>query len=202
MEYIDLYNLAQRIITTRTEGGKASAIVPVADLKDALKQGIDWLEDINFYPVDTKDNDPLGHYECFSDTESRWDEPNSWVVLITYDSTLNFCKRRFVWCKEMMHIFDTENGSVKTDEEYRGLLNEIELRPIEPSEGYLSENTAKWLALLVLCPKIQRDQLMARAKVEDLTDYDALHFRIPEVIVPSLFSTYYDTYYTRFVEHA
>lgn len=201
MDFLDLYNLAQDIITARSEAGKASAIVPVSELRTALIQGVAWLEDINFHPVETKPGDPLGHYECYSDTDSHWDEPNSWVALITYDSELNWCKRRFVWCKELMHIFDTENGSVKTEAEYRGLLKEIELKPIEPSEGYLSENTAKWLALLVLCPKKQRDEMKARAEAEGLTDYDvALHFRIPEVIVRSLFSDYYDRYYARFVE--
>lgn len=201
MDYVDLYRLAQTIITTRAEAGKASAIVPVADLKDALIRGISWLDDINFHPIETKEGDPLAHFECYSDTEDRWDEPNAWVALITYDGGLNWCERRFVWCKELMHIFDTEDGCVKTEEEYRGLLREIEMKPIDPSERYLTENMAKWLALLVLCPKVQRDAMRERVEREDLTNYEvALAFRIPEVIVSSLFSDYYDQYYRRFVE--
>jgi hypothetical protein len=204
MEYVELYQFAQNIITERSEAGKSLAIVPVSSLKDELIRRIGWLADINFHPVETKDGDPLGHYECYSDTDSRWDDPDAWVVLITYDATkLNICKQRFVWCKELMHIFDTEDGSVKTADEYRGLLTEIELKPIDPSEAYLSENMAKWMALLILCPKQQRDEMMGRAAAEGLTDYDvALHFRIPEVIVSSLFSTYYDKYYERFVGSA
>jgi hypothetical protein len=203
MEFLDLYNLAQKLISEREKAGKNTLIVPVADLKEALIREIGWLEDINFHPVDTRDGDPIGHYECYSDTADRWEEPNSWVVLITYCNNLSDCGDRFVWCKEMMHIFDTEDGCVKTSEEYRGLLKEIELKPIDPSEAYLSENRAKWLALLVLCPKEQRDSMMARKAEEGLTDYDvALHFRIPESIVPSLFSSYYDTYYERFVARA
>lgn len=200
MEYVDLYNLAQSIITARSEAGKSSVVVPVTELKAALISGIPWLMDINFHPIETKEGDPLGHYECFSDTESRWDEPNAWLALITYDSKLTASEQRFVWCKELMHIFDTEDGCVKTADEYRGLLLDIELKPIDPTPQYLSENTAKWKALLVLCPKIQRDEMLARAKSEELTHYDvALHFRIPEPIVSSLFSDYYDRYYDRFV---
>jgi hypothetical protein len=199
MDFSELYAFAQSIITSREEAGKVSAIVPVADLKEEIVRKVDWLHDINFHPVETIEGDPLGHYECFSDTESRWDEPDSWVALITYSRTLNVCEQRFVWCKEMMHVFDTVDGCVKTADEYRGLLTEIEMKPIEPSESYLSENQAKWLALLILCPKIQRDIMLAK-KADGLTNYEvALAFRIPEVIVPSLFSQYYDRYYTRFV---
>ncbi len=200
MDYKDLYSLAQNLITERTTAGKVVAIVPVADLKDALKSGVPWIGDINFHPIQTKPGDPLGHYECHSEAESRWDDPDSWVVLITYCSDLSMSEQRFVWCKELMHIFDTEDGSVKTEDEYRGLLKEIELKPIEPSKAYLSENTAKWLALMVLCPKIQRDEIKARVDEGELTPYDvALHFRIPETIVPSLLSEYYDRYYEAFV---
>ena len=201
MEFADLYALAQEMIATRIADGKVAAIVPVAELKIALIDRVDWLDDINIHPIDAKDGDPLAHYECYSDTDSKYEEPTSWVVLITYASDLSNCEKRFVWCKEMMHIFDTEGGCVKTEEQYRGLLSEIELKPLEPSEAYLSENQAKWLALLILCPKPQRDAMMRRKASEGLTDYDvALHFRIPEAVVPSLFSEYYDRYYARFLE--
>lgn len=203
MKFIDLYQLAQDILTSREQAGKNVLFVSVFELKAALKKRVAWIGDINFHPVETKKGDPLGHYECHSDAESRWDDPDAWIVLITYDNKLNFCQRRFVWCKELMHIFDTEDGSVKTADEYRGLLTEIELKPIEPSESYLSENQAKWLALLILCPKVQRDAMKSRAALEGLTDYDvALSLRIPEVIVTSLFSRYYDVYYERFVADA
>jgi hypothetical protein len=189
MDFKALYHLAQQLIAQRTEAGKVVAIVPVVDLKNALVAGIPWISDINFHPIQTKEDDPLGHYECHSEAESRWDEPDSWVVLITYCSELSMCEQRFVWCKEMMHIFDTVEGSVKTPDEYRGLLREIELRPIEPSTAFLTENTAKWQALLVLCPKIQRDEMKNKVLTGAVTNYDvALHFRIPENIVPSLFS--------------
>lgn len=205
MNYVELYNLAQKTISDRMAADKSAAIVPIKELKKNLIDNVGWIEGINFHSVDTKVGDPLGHYECYSDTDSRWEDANSWTVLITYSSDLkdNMCKKRFIWCKELMHIFDTEDGCVKSELEYRGLLNEIELKPIDPSEGYLSENTAKWLALMVLAPKIQRDQLKNKAHNEGMTNYDvALKLRIPEVIVSSLFSDYYDIYYEKYIQNA
>ena len=200
MEYVDLYNLAQEIIDKREDAKKSSAIVPVVELKSALVQRVGWISDINFHGIETKPGDPLGHYECHSDAESRWEEPNAWVVLITYDEKRQIEERRFIWCKELMHIFDTEDGCVKTPQEYRGLLTEIELKPIDPSPQFLTEIEAKWKELLILCPKKQRDEMKKRVQDKELTDYDvAVHFRIPEAIVVSLFSNYYDSYYERFI---
>jgi hypothetical protein len=200
MNFLDLYNIAQAAISEREAAGKRAAVVPVVTLKKELIRGVGWLQDINFHPVEAREGDPLGHYECHSDTDSRWEEPDSWVALITYNNKLNWCQKRFVWCKEMMHIFDTSEGCVTTPDEYRGLLQEIEMKPIDPSVAYLSENTAKWLALLTLCPKVQRDNLKPLWEESRLSDYEvALALRIPEVVVSSLFSDYYDAYFQRFV---
>ena len=171
-------------------------LTTVSSLVDHLKNGVDWIGDINTYPIECKDGDPFGHYECHGEQESRYEDAESWVVLITYDKTLDISERRFVLCKELMHIFDTEDGCVNNYEDYIGFLQEIEMKPIDRSEKYLSENTAKWMALLTLCPKPQRDAIKARAEAEDLSNYDvALQFRIPETIIPSLYSNFYDRAY-------
>lgn len=194
MDFADLYRIAEGLISAREEAGKASVIVPVVELKKQLTEGVDWIEHINFHPIECKENDPYGHYECHGTQESRYDDTNSWIVLITYDSRLNWCNRRFVWCKELMHIFDTVEGSISSADKYRGFGREVEMKPMEPSEMYLSENTAKWMALLTLCPRSQRDAIKVKAEREDLSNYDvALRFRIPEVIIPSLFSEYYES---------
>ena len=74
------------------------------------------------------------------------------------------------------------------------------MKPIDPSEKYLSENTAKWMALLILCPKDYRDEVKALAEAEGLTPHGvALKLKIPETIVSSLFSEYYDINYNKFI---
>ena len=92
MEFHDLYNFAQAVISQREVDGKTSAIVPVVDLKKELVGKVEWLLDINFHPVDRQPDDPLGHYECHSDTDSRWEEPDAWLALITYGRDLNTCE--------------------------------------------------------------------------------------------------------------
>lgn len=164
----------------------------MSELKTKIIEHIDWVGGVNFYPVDCEPGDPHGHYECHGENESRWDDPDSWVVLITFDNSLNMCRRRFVWCKELMHVFDTVDGQIRSGEKYTGFLSEIEMRPLEPSEAYNSENLAKWKALLLLCPKNQRDEILKAQKETPMSDYQiATKFRIPEVVVKSLLSPYY-----------
>ena len=59
---------------------------------------------------------------------------------------------------------------------------------------------AKWMALLVLCPKTERDLAKKDAEENGLSDYQiALRHRIPEIIVQSLFSDFYESAHDIFV---
>ena len=88
MEYKDLYRAAEKYAATNVAAGR-SAFVPVVALKAELVNSINWLDDINIFGVDAQEGDPLGHYELYSQTESRWDDPETWVVLVTYKKDLN-----------------------------------------------------------------------------------------------------------------
>jgi hypothetical protein len=196
MEFKDLYKFCDETIASRKLAGGISVVL-AAEVKQKLIESIDWLGGINFYPVECQDGDPHGHYECFDESETRWDDATTWVAVISYDKTLNDCGCRFVWFKEMMHIFDTVDGLIGDEASYLGLIGEIELRPLEPSVAYKSENFAKWMALLLLCPKSHRDQIIEDQASNTKTYYQiALDFRIPENVVPSLFSPYYDKAYS------
>lgn len=204
MLFRDLYNFAEKTLDERSEQGLRSVIVSINALKKKLIRNVDWLNDINIYPIDCKEGDPLGHFECYGDEESRWDPPESWTVLITYnddEDILNDCYQRMVWCKEMMHIFDSDPELVHDGQKFSALLNEIELRPLNPSEMYISENRAKWMALLILCPKKYRDLAHQEYQSGKSNAYEvALRFRVPEIAVPSLFSTHYDDAYKSLIE--
>jgi hypothetical protein len=205
MLFSDLYNFAETYLSEREKAGKKSAIVSIYDLKTHIVENVNWIEDINFWPVDCREGDPLGHYECHGNAESRWEDDDAWIVLISYDEEpdrLNDCYQRLVWCKEMMHIFDSEPAMVHSDQRYTDLVGEIELRPLDPSEMYISENRAKWMALIILCPKPFRDRVKVEKEEGALSDYDiALRFRIPEIAVPSLMSDYYDTAFEALVSN-
>ena len=103
--------------------------------------------------------------------------------------------------KELMHIFDTEEGMIKNPDDFAGLLFEIELEPpAAPSAGFLSENNAKWMALLCLCPKETRDMWVQRLDANEVTEYEmALQFRIPEDFIRFVRSAYYDEAYASYV---
>lgn len=195
MDFKQLYKFIESNMLKRREANK-NLVAGVKTLKAEIKSKVKWVQDINFHPIECKEGDPFGHFECHGTQESRWEDPESWVVLITYDRNLNMCGRRYVWCKELMHTFDEPDGSVKEESEYRELLEEIELKPLNPSEKYISENVAKWMALLILCPKIFRDELIDARKNNEISDYEiAFEFRIPENIVKSLFSESYNDAY-------
>jgi len=201
MEFKDLYSFAEDAITEREKSGKKTA-VPVRNLADEIIQKTIWLESVNIYPVDHHKNDPFGHYECHGNQESHWEEADAWTALITYNNTLNICEKRFVVCKELMHVFDKEQSQVRNGDQYKILVTEIELRPINQSEQYISENTAQWMALLVLCPKIHRDKMVALAENDTISFFEvALKFRIPESVVQSLISEYYDSAYDLLIQN-
>jgi hypothetical protein len=142
------------------------------------------------------------HFECYNETESAYEPAVSWVALITYDSKLNFEEERFVQTKELMHIFDCDEGLVQTADEYLGFITEIELEPpFDRSERYTTENDAKWKALLCLCPAHCRNEWVAKFHAGLISKYDlALEFRIPESLVNFVVSPYYDDALKKYVD--
>jgi len=207
MNLEQLYKFSQNIMRERVERKENSVAIPVIDLVEELKTKIKWIEDINIRPVPCREGDPHGHYELHGNRQSRWDDDDAWVVLITYDRVYkdndNLCYRRYVWSKELMHVFDTTDGQISDGDRFRTLLDEIEYEPPKDtrSEAYWAENSAYWKALLVLCPKVYRDEIKAKWDANELTDYEvALHFRIPEELVKSLFSAAYDLAYNAYLK--
>ncbi len=201
MDFPDLYKFSEVTIARRSSSGEET-LVKIIEVKEHLIQHMNWIEDINIYPIECKKGDPLGHYEVHGNQESRWEDSDAWTVLITYDDTLNQCYRRFVWCKELMHTFDSPEAFVDNIDKYKGFLEEIELQPLTSTEMYISENRAKWMALLILCPKSERDNVAGDVKKGNLSHYDvALRYRIPEGIVPSLFSESYNRAYNALVQN-
>jgi hypothetical protein len=202
MEFKDLYKKAEELSKSRAAAGKVSAVAFVF-LKEAAIEGLSWLTAVNVYPIECKAGDPYGHFECHSETESAHENPETWVALITYDKTLSSEAQRFVQTKELMHIFDADEGLVQTAEEYRGFITEIELEPpADRSEAYTTENDAKWKALLCLCPAENRNRLVAKFHSGEISKYElALEFRIPESLVTSVVSSYYDDALIKYVGH-
>jgi len=200
MQFIDLYNFCRTEIE-RNIKAHGKSIVVFKSVKEEVESRIDWIGGINLYPVEFKPDDPFGHYELYCEREDRWDDPETWVALITYRHNLNDCASRLVWFKEIMHVFDGPEAETNSAEKYMTLMSEIENRPISPSGAYLSELNATWMALLALCPKEFRDDAVARLKANKVTEYEvALEFLIPESVVSALRSDQYDQAYATLVQ--
>ena len=195
MNFKNLYEFSLREMQKSVEAGKLKP-VSIYDIKRYLVDNVEWLGDINFYPVNCSPEDPYGHFECHGEQESRWEDPESWVVVITYnddDDVLNFCGRRFVWLKELMHIFDPEDSYTCSKDHFFDLMSDIETRPIAPSSAYLTETVALWLALMVFVPKPFRDEAKEQIESGEASEYEiALKFRIPEAVVSALISKHYE----------
>lgn len=205
MEYKDLYHASEQWIANRTANNEAVVAVPIAHLKTQVIDAIDWLNGVNFWPVNCHEGDPFGHFELFGDRESRWDDDNAWTARISYDQTLINDDERYVWAKEMMHIFDAQDGQVNSEILFKSLLYQIEIEPPteDRTEVYWADNEARWKAVLILCPKTYRDQQKALfdAPNGNTTIYDvAAYFRIPETIARSTMSQGYDSAYSRYID--
>ena len=201
MQFIDLYNYCLAEIR-KNERDKKRPLVTFDAAKSKVLSEVAWIGGINAYPVDSKIGDPFGHFEVFCERGDRWEENDTWVVLISFnDENLTLCQQRFVCFKEIMHVFDGPESETNNQEKFTTLLSDIENEPLEPSKGYLTEKNAQWMALLAMCPKPYRDAAVDRLNNYDATPYEiALEFRIPESVISALRSNGYEQAYRQFIE--
>ncbi|RZJ16710.1 MAG: hypothetical protein EON91_12050 [Brevundimonas sp.] len=153
--------------------------------------------DVNYYPVDVNPDIMIAHMLYERDRSSPYEEDFT-VANIRYWQGLDhppYWLRRWVCCKELMHVFDTADEKTNTRERFVQLLDELTSNRIleDASPMFASEGEAMWMALAVLCPAKLRAQHRPRWIAREVTDYDvALALKLPEALVPSIMSDYYD----------
>lgn len=106
---------------------------------------------------------------------------------------LNRCWTRFVYTKELMHVFDDPDEASDTGDDFDRQLADFS-GPSSPTRSpqFISEVKAFWMALGVLCPETTRLQLEEDRKDGKIDDYAiALRFLIPEQYVPRIFQDDY-----------
>lgn len=110
---------------------------------------------------------------------------------------LNYCWERFVFVKELMHLFDDPKEATDTGEKFERMLEEIGAdgtTPADWSPQMCSEVKCFWMALGVLCPEKNRAEYAAARENAEIDDYTiALQLRIPKLYVPVLFQDRYQT---------
>ena len=186
MKFVDLYEYAN---------GMAGDVIPVRELRTHIIAHHPNVGGIEFYPVDLDENVSLGHIKYERDRTSAYDDEFT-VANIRFSKTLNRCMRRYVCCKEMMHVFDSPEERVDSADKFLRLMNELEAIPLKEdiSPMFASELNAEWMAALVLCPQRLRDALRPAWVAGEKSDYDvALALKIPETIIKGIMGDYYDS---------
>uniref|UniRef100_UPI004047C81A hypothetical protein n=1 Tax=Yoonia sp. TaxID=2212373 RepID=UPI004047C81A len=118
------------------------------------------------------------------------------IILLARD--MNHCWERFVYVKELMHVFDAENAKTNTPELFESLIDEFVAANVTPSEQMLSEFASFWRALGILCPEALREQFERERRELKIDDYEiALRLKIPQQYVPRLFEPRYKTWLER-----
>lgn len=184
MNFTDLYLYASAFETPQ---------ISVESLRARVQVEHDVIERVDFWGCDLDDDISLGHMLLEMDRTSAYD--GEFVVAsIRFDRTLNTCWRRFVCCKELMHVFDGALEKTSDRVRFFRLMNELENGALAEAQSLMfkSERNAQWMALIALCPKDLREK-HKRDYVAGATEYDiALRLRIPEGCIKALMSDEYD----------
>lgn len=115
--------------------------------------------------------------------------------IVVTERGLNDCWDRFIFIKEMTHLFDRPNERTADAEQFDNLLGEFACQGTtdELSDQWNSETSAVWKALGLLCPEKLRREFAAEKKAVKIDDYEiALRLKIPQFHVPKLFSPKYE----------
>jgi hypothetical protein len=153
-----------------------------------LNEGLQ--ERISFVPADINIQKAKGFIWQFKERLAPYAEPER-VTLVFYAKSLNVCWRRFVCCKELMHIFDNIPSQTKSRDECTKLVSELLLpgNPVEYSKQVLADHVAIIKALVVLCPVGVTKHIRTKFEAGELSPYQvALFFRIPEIYVSYILS--------------
>jgi hypothetical protein len=106
-----------------------------------------------------------------------------------------YCWERFVYVKELMHVFDDDLETLKSPSDLETLLTEFEMASVPPSSCMKSEYNGFWMALACLCPEKSRLEFKQQRDNGHIDDYSiALQLKIPEQYVPRLFEPRYEVF--------
>ena len=125
-------------------------------------------------------------------------DPDPMYCNVYYGRGLNECWKRFVCCKELMHLFDKPGELTDDERKFRRHITELLSNPPhneETSPQVHSESRAYWRAVAALCPLPLRGVFLDRYARGAMTSWDiANKFRVPEVLVPTIMSDVFPEY--------
>lgn len=110
-------------------------------------------------------------------------------IIVLPKLPLNECWERFIFVKELLHLFDSDEQRTSTAEQLGELLSEFDTLPPsgERSPQFESEVDTAWMAIACLCPETFRVKYLDDYNNGRASHYDiALELRIPEQQVRAL----------------
>lgn len=187
MEFADLYN------TVEAAGAKPAAF---EFLRERVIAELAWLEEVIVWRLVHNPATGEARYTLFDDRSSAYNGEYL-VADISYCASLedDLAELRFALTKELMHVFDKRETWIDTREKFVKFLKDLQNTPIDLQNGSVgSEHIARWMAILVLCPRPLREamktQLAEKAKIlPELAE----EWGLPEWLISVAVDDYYDT---------
>lgn len=179
MNFADLYRFANELDSDYT---------PVEKLRHLVKKDHPTIHDVKFWACDLDQGVSLGHMVLELDRSSPYDDPFI-VASVRFDRGLDRSQRRFVCCKELMHVFDKTLERTSNRDLFLKLMDELENNPIavDRSPMFESERNAEWMAILALCPQRLRARYLPPFLAERMSARDvAKALRLPENYVKAI----------------
>lgn len=104
----------------------------------------------------------------------------------------NTCWERFIYTKELMHLFDKSSELTASGQHFDDLLSDFLGNTVVSSPQMGSEIKCFWRAMAVLCPEKLRQEYIKSYNNKEINHYDvALALRMPEQYVPLYFTDRY-----------
>ena len=133
-----------------------------------------------------------GFYLSARNTEHRLVQQHGSHIIVLARGQ-NRCWDRFVFVKELMHLFDSVDEATDTGEEFDRQLAELSGHPSPSwSPQMRSEVECFWKALAALCPETVRGEFQTLLDAGQIDEYGiALKLKIPQQYVQHLFRPEY-----------
>jgi hypothetical protein len=187
MKFADLYRAVE------AAGAKPAAF---EFLRATVIANLPWLEEVVVWRLTHKPPTNEARFTLFDDRSSAYNGEYL-VADISYCSALEDDPPEllFALTKELMHVFDERSTWIDSKEKFVKFLKDLQNTPIDFGNGSVSsEHTARWMAILVLCPKPLRDQMVSQLeeKTKILPEL-AEQWALPEWLISVAVDDYYET---------
>jgi len=178
MSYKKLYDQIQTIkgkISVRVLRDFAIGFSSITRVREQWSSALDSAFMAGFYV-----EGPLGPPVPLAETEA--------MIVIGRDLAKNKHMRRFVYAKELMHVFDLAEEKVDSGEKLDRLAERFTDPSAELSPQFRSEHVAFWRALGVLCQEDRRRVFQKQLEAGQMTvEVVATAIQIPTVYARNLF---------------